>query len=175
MRGIRRTDSSLSLDIDQAQDGQAVSFELGTDWFFGNWSPALSLSLSQQSLDIERAVRRDTDGVALSPPQREDLTGTDLGISASLIYYMQLSDSVLLAPSIGLFHLANLSGEVNGTFFAGPRRQNYQEELNAPADTSADIGLNLIVGDWLLSAGLLTSLSAEDSSDSWFMALSYSF
>mgnify|MGYP001038938427 CR=1 FL=1 len=183
VRGFSPINSALTLDVDQTQDSQSFTIELGKDWLMGDWSPAVSLSLSQQSLDIARVERIDTENVTRFQALQEDLSGTDLGISASLVYYLQLSDTVLLAPNIGIFHLTNLSGDVSGTASAGQTNQrrtqqfsqDYRDNLNAPEDTSVDIGLNLITGDWLWSAGMLTSLSAEESSDSWFVALSYSF
>lgn len=186
VRGFSRLNTELDLDIDQQQDAQSFTIEIGRDWLFGNWSPALSLSLSQQNLDVERTERLDTSNLSTFEGLSEELSGTDLGISASVAYYIQLSDSVLLAPNIGLFHQSNLSGDISGIAAFSQSRggrsfrasQDYREKLNTPEDTSIDFGLNLLAGDWLWSIGTLTSLSdreGENSSSSWFTSLSYAF
>lgn len=186
VRGFSRNNAALRIDIDQLQEAQSITFELGRDWLLGNWSPALSVSISQQTLDVERTERVNTLNISSFQGVREDLSGVDLGISASLAYYFQLSDSVLLAPNLGIFHQLNLSGDVSGlASFSQSRRnrsiqasQDYREKLKTPEDTSVDFGINLLAGDWLWSLGTLISLSdrrREESSPSWFAGLSYSF
>lgn len=186
VRGFSRVNSALGLDIDQLQQVQSISFELGRDWLLGNWSPALSFSISQQSLDIERVERFDSLNLSTIEGLQEDLSGVDLGISASIAYYFQLTDSILLAPNLGFFHQTNLSGDVSGlasfTRSRGdrfvPASQEYREKLNTPEDTSIDFGINLLAGDWLWSVGTLASLSdreGQENSLSWFAGLSFSF
>ncbi len=186
VRGFSRINSALDLDIDQVQDSQSISFEIGRDWLFGNWSPALSANLSHQKLDIQREERLNTLNLSTIEGLEENLSGLDLGISASISYYFQLSDSVLLAPSLGIFHQINLSGDVSGlaaySWSRGGRNirssQDYREELNQLQDTSVDFGLSLLAGDWLVSIGGLSSLSSgvrDSSSPSWFVGLGYAY
>ena len=186
VRGFSRVNGTLGLDIDQLQKVQTITFELGRDWLLGNWSPALSVSLSQQNLDIERVERFDSLNLSTLQGLREELSGVDLGISASIAYYFQLSDSILLAPNLGLFQQTSLSGDVSGLAAYSQSRggrsfrasQDYREKLNTPEATSLDFGINLLAGDWLWSVGTLTSLSdreGQESSSSWFAGLSYSF
>ena len=186
VRGSSRVNPALGLDIDQLQDSQSVTFEVGKDWLMGNWSPAVSLSISQQSLDIDRVERLDTLNVSTIEGLQESLSGVDFGISASIAYYFQLSDSVLLAPTLGIFHRSNLSGDVSGLAAYSQSRgdrtirasQDYREKLNTPEDTSLDFGLNLLAGDWLWSIGTFTGLSSDagsSGSGTWFAGLSYAF
>lgn len=186
VRGVSRRNAALGLDIDQLQEVQTATFEIGRDWLLGNWSPALSVSVSQQNLDIERTERFDSLNLSTIEGLQESLSGVDLGISASIAYYFQLTDTILLAPNLGLFHQTNLSGDVSGLAAYSQSRggrsfrasQDYREKLNTPEDTSLDFGINLLAGDWLWSIGTLTSLSdrgERESSSSWFAGLSYSF
>lgn len=186
VRGFSRNNAALRIDIDQVQEAQSLTFEVGRDWLLGNWSPALSVSIGQQALDIERTERVDTLNLSTIQGVQEDLSGVDLGISASISYYFQLSDNVFLAPNLGVFHQLNLSGDVSGlASFSQSRRnrsfqasQDYREKLKTPEDTSVDFGINLLAGNWLFGLGSLTSLTerrGEDRSTSWFAGLSYSF
>lgn len=184
--GFSRRNPVLTADISQLQDSRVISFELGRDWLLGNWSPALSVSISQQQLDIERVEQIDNLNLSTLEGLQESLQGVNLGISASIAYYFQLSDRVLLAPSLGVFHQTNISGDVSGLAAYSQSRgdrsfrasQDYREKLNAPENASVDFGINLLAGDWLMSLGVFKSLSerrGQENTASWFAGLSYSF
>ncbi|MBT5332017.1 MAG: hypothetical protein HOL48_09580 [Porticoccaceae bacterium] len=184
--GFSRRNSALTADIRQQQESGVLSFEVGRDWLLGNWSPALSVSLSRQELDIERVEQIDNLNLSTLEGLQESLEGVDVGISASLAYYFQLSDRVLLAPSLGFYHQTNISGDVSGLAAYSQSRgdrsfrasQDYREKLNAPENASVDFGINLLAGDWLMSLGVFKSLSerrGQENNASWFAGLSYSF
>ena len=176
-----RTD--LAVDYIEQQDFQSFGIEAGRDWLLGNWSPSLSLSLQTQTADISR--RESIGTIDLNQVQLTDekAEGTDVGLSASLLYYHQLTESVLLAPAMGIFLQTQIDGDISGSTVLGQRgtigerRQifNYSDSLNANSLSSLDAGISLLVGDWMLNATYLTNLSSDTARDSILLGISYSF
>ena len=174
-----------TLRIDAEETTDTWTLEAGKSWYWGSFSPAVSIYLSRLETDLrgDGALVVVSQGV-FETSSKEDLDGLDLGIRVSIDYLYPITHEVALVPSLGVGYNRSLSGDITGSSLtvvsSGAQSlslpaQNTRGSLEDEDQATLEAALQLMLGSWLVSASYAYPWLTDPNDEQWLVSLSRSF